>query len=571
MPAPFLALSVLSLTICILSFAAPIHARDPRFRSYGAVEIAGYNFPFREGGGSFDACAVADPPSCGADFYTVGQLNDRTIGPYAGLDDGVIFKRFAFLRATRPEHWDCHIGLGLSVTNWFRTQRCIDQLGSDTYREVVQRLLGVKSGEEFKRDVLRKMFDTEKSMLVPFIKHYLDAHGDSATVVLEIGNEPNVHPVIDPATYGWYFKLYSDAARAAAIQVGKERGTKVDLKLMSAGLWIFDGMPSYFIEALSQGIEVSFGRINFPKFTIPTGFKFCGWGPFKYPCGLRTLDIDRTAGVDIKFKVYTDARGYFNAFATAAGPQSVDIAGLHFYPYIARNSAFGEGNMQPHIDALNSLASHAASLVNSHEVWLTEIGNFNPFTIDNTITKVASPLLSALKNQSATPITRWYWFENAGNDKKIAMIPKLDGTTVALAILGIQSLDIALGPLATIEKPKLDKVKTDSIVRLVTDYTTHSPQQGLYNSSEFKNIDHLSPLGTIYHNFATIPGKGAECNGSPGGFEGCRGNGCSVCVEVLVKYPKYFQNRPNCIQNPTCEGQFYQCNAACTEPMGFDK
>jgi hypothetical protein len=360
------------------------------------------------------------------------------------------------------------------------------------------------------------MFNAEKPMLVPFMHHYLDAHGNSSTIVLEIGNEPNVHPAMDPDTYGWYFKLYSDAARAAAIQVGKEKGgMKVDLKLMSAGLWIFDGMPSYIVKALSQGVVVALGRISIPIPSIPTGIKFCGvW--IKWPCGLRMKDIDLTPGVDFKSKVYTDARGYLDAFIKAAGAQNVDIAGLHFYPYIARDAAFGRLQMQPHIDALNSFAAHAASVVQAHEVWLTEVGNFNPLKIDETVPMLASPMLCALKTHSDPSIKRWYWFKNAGNDKKINMIPKINPFASALAVLGLQHLDIALGPLDILSKPDFGELDSSSIVQLINNYHDNPPQQGLYNNTQFMDRDHLSPLGTIYYNFATIPAQGAECNGSPG-------------------------------------------------------
>jgi hypothetical protein len=92
-----------------------IIAQDTRFRTYGPATINNYTFPYRRGGDSFNGC-VKSPTAgfndsvCLADFFTVGQINDRQTGPYAGLDDAKVFLRWGFLRETRPRRWDCHIG-----------------------------------------------------------------------------------------------------------------------------------------------------------------------------------------------------------------------------------------------------------------------------------------------------------------------------------------------------------------------------------------------------------------------------------------------------------------------------
>jgi hypothetical protein len=67
------------------------------------------------------------------------------------------------------------------------------------------------------------------------------------------------------------------------------------------------------------------------------------------------------------------------------------------------------------------------------------------------------------------------------------------------------------------------------------------------------------------------PTEGDECHGSPGGWQGCRGSGCWVCAELLVDYPRYAQNHPSCIVNTTCDGQHYTCNAACPAPTDADR
>jgi hypothetical protein len=67
--------------------------------------------------------------------------------------------------------------------------------------------------------------------------------------------------------------------------------------------------------------------------------------------------------------------------------------------------------------------------------------------------------------------------------------------------------------------------------------------------------------------YAPIP----WCEGSAGGWAGCRGNGCAVCTELSGSYPNYFKNRPQCEPNTTCAGQHYTCNAACTAPTAADQ
>jgi hypothetical protein len=61
------------------------------------------------------------------------------------------------------------------------------------------------------------------------------------------------------------------------------------------------------------------------------------------------------------------------------------------------------------------------------------------------------------------------------------------------------------------------------------------------------------------------------CNGTAGQWDGCRGNGCAVCTEKLQGFPRYFQNHPNCVSNPTCAGQFFTCNSNCPEPTNADR
>ncbi len=61
------------------------------------------------------------------------------------------------------------------------------------------------------------------------------------------------------------------------------------------------------------------------------------------------------------------------------------------------------------------------------------------------------------------------------------------------------------------------------------------------------------------------------CNGTSGQWAGCRGNGCAVCTEKLVGYPKYMANHPRCVANPTCAGLFGTCNSYCPAPSAADQ
>ncbi len=62
-----------------------------------------------------------------------------------------------------------------------------------------------------------------------------------------------------------------------------------------------------------------------------------------------------------------------------------------------------------------------------------------------------------------------------------------------------------------------------------------------------------------------------RCDGTVGEWNGCRGNGCSVCTEKLTEFPRYMQNHPDCVANSTCSGEFHQCNAACPAPTYADR
>jgi hypothetical protein len=60
------------------------------------------------------------------------------------------------------------------------------------------------------------------------------------------------------------------------------------------------------------------------------------------------------------------------------------------------------------------------------------------------------------------------------------------------------------------------------------------------------------------------------CDGTPGQWEGCRGNGCAVCAEFVANYNCYFRNHPACALNSTCGGFVGPCNDNCPQPTAAD-
>jgi hypothetical protein len=79
--------------------------------------------------------------------------------------------------------------------------------------------------------------------------------------------------------------------------------------------------------------------------------------------------------------------------------------------------------------------------------------------------------------------------------------------------------------------------------------------------------------GTFYTCSSNCPAPTSadECNGTSGQWRGCRGNGCSVCAEKLAAYPNYMKRHPKCVSNTTCGGSYYTCNSNCPAPTAADK
>lgn len=66
-----------------------------------------------------------------------------------------------------------------------------------------------------------------------------------------------------------------------------------------------------------------------------------------------------------------------------------------------------------------------------------------------------------------------------------------------------------------------------------------------------------------------VPPLAGSCTGSTT-WNGCRGNGCAVCTELIRDYPCYLENHPDCRANSTCAGSYFDCNALCPQPATAD-
>lgn len=69
-----------------------------------------------------------------------------------------------------------------------------------------------------------------------------------------------------------------------------------------------------------------------------------------------------------------------------------------------------------------------------------------------------------------------------------------------------------------------------------------------------------------------LPTKSECASQDANGWNGCVDGGCSVCVDVLRKYPYYFSWHPCCEPNLYCAASAHvKCNARCPAPTEQDR
>jgi uncharacterized caspase-like protein len=67
------------------------------------------------------------------------------------------------------------------------------------------------------------------------------------------------------------------------------------------------------------------------------------------------------------------------------------------------------------------------------------------------------------------------------------------------------------------------------------------------------------------------PSAADSCDALPDGWLGCRAP-CELCSEEIFKYPRYFENHPNCVSMPgRCKDKLSRCGAACPAPTEADR
>lgn len=145
---------------------------------------------------------------------------------------------------------------------------------------------------------------------------------------------------------------------------------------------------------------------------------------------------------------------------------------------------------------------------------------------------------------------------------ELCMFRGVTGTPNAL----FPSLGVGYGVLAGAKFP--NALATGSVY---SDDENHSNRNRLTGNYAGSNAFLDDTSNTRLH-FAKVKSADANsCGGTSGGWVGCRGNGCAVCSEKIVGYPKYFANHPDCVANGTCDNSFGTCNAACPAPSASDR
>ena len=452
-----------------LPLARPVDAApapDARFRTFGPVNVGGTDFGYRWGSSEQ---AYAPGATFGADYISVGTLDGRGTGPYAGVDDTNLWKRWSFLR-----------------------RKDTGALDGPIYRTIV-RLLGAQAGQLYQEDVLAAQLAAERPHLAAVIAAFVRSQRTTAQgapvnepIVFEVGNEPNCYPYMDPDLYGWYYLTWRREilAAVAAFNVGRPAGQAVSASIMPAGLWMYEGLPDAVTRTLSltidvatlhlvRSVETSTRRYYDGFLAAIRAEKYAALGSGTYRTVTQSIRVPFVGTFSWKTQV----------FAPAAAADLVDVGNLHFYPYTHSYSAYGAGAMAPHLANLRDLAGYLAAQSKTGRVWLTEVGNVNPYDDARAAREVEEPLLAHLKAGGIPSISRWYWFKARGDDDKFRVLGGLQGGAGA-------SLSSALAAVTWLNATRIVQVKTNLTAAdftvldaLTTDYRRQSPVQGLLDAS----------------------------------------------------------------------------------------
>jgi len=282
--------------------------------------------------------------------------------------------------------------------------------------------------------------------------------------VFEIGNEPNLYPYMAPKLYAWSYFNY----RAAILAEARSRGLADKVRIMPAGLWTWQGAP----RALTNLVTAKFGPHAADAMVWYT--QFLVW------LGNMALDPEL---------ISADEPVHTGQDALLRAAPLVDIANIHFYPWVAEghclDPALSPGEIVTRdLESLERFARFASRYSSTREVWLTELGNINPLD-DRAVADTLMPeLLRGLErlNRRGSRITRWYWFKATGDDRKFKMIPNIEQLEFAEQHL-VAAIAFALQVSAEDAKGCLAILKRWRIT---------TPAQGLYD--EHGNLRRMGKL-----------------------------------------------------------------------------
>ena len=343
------------------------------FRIYGShISINGYTFPSRH--------EEASGYQQGSDIITVGKLDSNKVGPYTGETVSNIALKWAWLRDTE-EHIR-KLGLPQKI---------------ELYKKLLRKWFGVRNNEFCKKNVLQKQIDLEKGKVLEYIQqatknlNFQQRDEKKHTLYFEVGNEPNIFPYISPEMYAWYYQEWHQIISQTVEKWNQESSSTLEAKIMPGGIIISHVVAPEMRKILSRGIV------------------------FKYK------DVDLVADGNM------NTIEYWDIFIKTLGEKAshlINIVNLHTYPILTK-----EYSVEDSLKELSKVSHHILKTLDNNgktkEIWLTEIGNLNPHTMEETINGFAKPILNFLKDRKVPAITRWYWYKGRGVDPKLKVIPPI--------------------------------------------------------------------------------------------------------------------------------------------------
>lgn len=499
-----------------LSAAAP----DERFRVYGPSQYLGYTYPHRVGGAGYEP---------GADFLTVGKLDGNSVGPFASMDEEEIMLRFALLRKVNPNR---STGIVDWLLDWGETY------SQEVYEATMRQwIIGDSKTPLYMKDVLKAQISAEspglRGMLEGRIAE-LEAKGRPLEVAVEVANEPNAFPYIPADLYAWYYARWWGLVKGqmASINSSRQAAGKAAaaLKMMPAGLWTWEGMPAAMLQAIDKGFFAKVNGIQLDarvETSTPAYYNnfLASFGSLAL-CDSKNVPGNSSGTVriwhvcpneDLEPVIVTswqyarlDGR-LLSSKPTAAGTyvyypktwtprpvqEMISVGNVHFYPYLGVHSSM---NLATQLNSFAQLVSTMAASSASGKVWITEIGNFNPWTESQVVSDLMNPLFAELTSVRFSKVERWYWFKNGGSDSKFSMLddlPARAGFEVKLFLYKV--VNIVLDFIPGYDIPSIPTTAATQIYDMLSAMRSRNPPQGL---TRLDNPRMPGPMGLAYARWA---------------------------------------------------------------------